>query len=78
MRLHAAIRQVLAEAIVNRGTMLRDYRPPYGAEGSHQEHLRVYQQTGKPCLRCGTPIAWIVVAQRSTHFCPQCQPEIMP
>ncbi len=38
-RLHGAIRQVLSEAIGNRGTMLRDYRPPYGAEGGHQEHL---------------------------------------
>ena len=36
-RLHSAIRQVLSEAIGNRGTMLRDYRPPYGAEGGHQE-----------------------------------------
>ena len=48
IRLHGAIRQVLSEAIGNRGTMLRDYRPPYGAEGGHQDHLRVYQQTGKP------------------------------
>jgi len=74
-RLHAAIRQVLREAIGNRGTMLRDYRPPYGAEGGHQEHLLVYQQTGKPCPRCGVPIQRIRVTQRSTHFCPRCQAE---
>jgi formamidopyrimidine-DNA glycosylase len=77
-RLHSAIRQVLSEAIGNRGTMLRDYRPPYGAEGGHQEHLRVYQQTGKPCPRCGAPIERIRVTQRSTHFCPSCQPEVKP
>jgi formamidopyrimidine-DNA glycosylase len=76
--LHGAIRQVLNQAIGNRGTMLRDYRPPYGAEGGHQEHLRVYQQTGKPCHRCGTPIERIRVTQRSTHFCPRCQPEVKP
>jgi len=77
-RLHSAIRQVLSEAIGNRGTMLRDYRPPYGAEGGHQEHLRVYQQTGKPCPRCGAAIERIRVTQRSTHFCPRCQPEVTP
>ena len=71
--LHSAIRQTLSQAIGNRGTMLRDYRPPYGAEGGHQDHLLVYQQTGKPCPRCGAPIERIRVTQRSTHFCPRCQ-----
>lgn len=74
-RLHEAIRQVLIEAIGERGTTLRDYRPPYGAEGAYQNHLRVYQQTDRPCPRCGAPIHRIRVTQRSTHFCPQCQPE---
>ena len=73
-RLYDAIRQVLNEAIGNRGTALRDYRPPYGPEGAHQNHLRVYQQTGRPCPRCGAPIERIRVTQRSTHFCPRCQP----
>jgi formamidopyrimidine-DNA glycosylase len=72
-RLHAAIRQVLDEAIGERGTTLRDYHPPYGAEGAYQNHLRVYQQTDRPCPRCGAPIRRIRVTQRSTHFCPQCQ-----
>jgi formamidopyrimidine-DNA glycosylase len=74
VRLHGAIRQVLSEAIGNRGTLLRDYHPPYGAEGSHQDYLRVYRQTGKPCPRCGTPVERLRVTQRSTHFCPRCQP----
>jgi len=74
-RLHAAIRQVLREAISQQGTTLRDYRPPYGLEGAYQNQLRVYQQTDLPCPRCGTPIQRIRVTQRSTHFCPQCQPD---
>jgi formamidopyrimidine-DNA glycosylase len=77
-RLHSAIRLVLSEAIGNRGTMLRDYSPPYGAAGGHQDHLLVYRRTGKPCPRCGTPIERIRVTQRSTHFCPRCQPESRP
>jgi formamidopyrimidine-DNA glycosylase len=74
-RLHAAIQRVLTDAIGERGTTLRDYRPPYGMEGAYQNHLRVYQQTDRPCPRCGAPIRRIRVTQRSTHFCPRCQPE---
>lgn len=73
-RLHAAIRFVLAESIDQRGTMLRDYRTPYGPDGAYKSHLRVYGQPGKPCPRCGTPVERIRITQRSSHFCPQCQP----
>jgi formamidopyrimidine-DNA glycosylase len=73
-RLYDAIRQVLTEAIGQRGTTLRDYRPPYSPEGAYRNNLRVYQQTDLPCPRCGTPIQRIRVTQRSTHFCPRCQP----
>jgi formamidopyrimidine-DNA glycosylase len=73
-RLHDAMGQVLREAISQQGTTLRDYRPPYGLEGAYQHQLRVYQQTNRPCPRCGTPIQRIRVTQRSTHFCPHCQP----
>lgn len=73
-RLHATIRQVLAESIAQRGTMLRDYRTPYGADGAYRNQLRVYGQAGRSCPRCGAAIERIRVAQRSTHFCPRCQP----
>jgi formamidopyrimidine-DNA glycosylase len=74
--LHEAIRLVLGEAIGQRGTTLRDYHPPYSAEGAYQNHLRVYGQADRPCPRCGTPIRRIRVTQRSTHFCPHCQPDL--
>jgi formamidopyrimidine-DNA glycosylase len=38
-----------------------------------QNYFNVYQRTGKACPRCGTPIERIVVGQRGTHFCPNCQ-----
>lgn len=41
--------------------------------GDFQNYFRVYQQTGKPCATCATPIERIVVGQRGTHFCPTCQ-----
>lgn len=72
-RLYDALREVLTEAIQKRGTLLRDYRTPYGEDGYFQNHLRVYGRYGKPCPRCGEPIERIRVTQRSTHFCPRCQ-----
>ena len=48
-RLQDAIRAVLQESIDERGTLLRDYRTPYGQDGAYQNRLRVYQQTGQPC-----------------------------
>jgi len=74
-RLYSAIRQVLQQAIDNRGTTLTDgrYRDAQGRPGHHQESLRVYHRGGEPCLRCGTSIQRIVVGGRGTHFCPACQ-----
>ncbi len=70
----SSIRFVLRESVEARGTMLRDYRTPYGPNGVYQNRLRVYRQTGHPCPRCGAAIEHIRVANRSTHFCPRCQP----
>lgn len=71
--LHAAIRQVLAEAIANQGSSLRNYRNSYGERGQNQDHFRVYDREGQPCERCGEPILRSVIAQRSTFYCPRCQ-----
>lgn len=68
-QLWAAIRQALEEGIRNNGASIDwVYRG-----GSFQDHFRVYQRTGKPCLTCGGPIERIQIGQRSTHFCPVCQ-----
>jgi formamidopyrimidine-DNA glycosylase len=68
-RLLASIRSVLAEGIRRNGASIDwVYRG-----GDFQNHFRVYQRTGQPCPRCGTPVERIVVGQRGTHFCPHCQ-----
>src|SRR5574341_74180 len=41
--------------------------------GELQNHFRVYDRKGKPCPVCGTEIQRIIVGQRSTHYCPNCQ-----
>jgi formamidopyrimidine-DNA glycosylase len=71
-RLWVAIRRILAEAVIRRGSSIDDYTAPEG-DGEMQEHLAVYQRTGEPCLRCGRPIRRVVVGGRATHFCSWCQ-----
>jgi formamidopyrimidine-DNA glycosylase len=75
-RLYGAIRRVLREAIVGRGTTLDDggYRDAAGQPGSYQEQIFVYGRSGEACRRCQTPIERIVIGGRSSHFCPCCQP----
>ena len=72
-RLHEAIIAVLTEAIAAGGSSISDYVDAQGRKGFFQLSHRVYQRTGEPCVTCGTPIRRLLVAQRSSHFCPRCQ-----
>jgi formamidopyrimidine-DNA glycosylase len=69
VRLHAAIREALAEGIRRNGASI-DWAYP---GGSMQDHFLVYGRTGEPCRRCGEGIVYMKVAQRGTHICPRCQ-----
>ena len=76
--LHAAVRQVLTEGIAQAGSSLgksglQNYSRPGGGPGGFQEKFNVFRRTGLPCPTCGAPVARIVLAQRGTHFCPNCQ-----
>jgi formamidopyrimidine-DNA glycosylase len=73
-RLHRAVQHILREAIRLRGSSVSDYVDLDGGRGEFQQKHRAYQHDGKKCYRCGTIIRRIIVAGRSTHFCPQCQP----
>lgn len=75
-RLHHAIVEVLGGGIANGGTSLgdRQYVYPDGGLGNHQHYLRVYDRAGDRCPRCGYALQRIVQGQRSTYFCPVCQP----
>jgi formamidopyrimidine-DNA glycosylase len=72
-RLHAALKKVLQEAIRAGGSSISDYVDANGDEGYFQLRHRVYGREGKPCLVCKTPIKRIVIAGRSSHYCPRCQ-----
>jgi formamidopyrimidine-DNA glycosylase len=73
-RLHAALRDVLAQGIANGGTTLRDYRTFDGGVGANQHELDCYGRHGEPCHRCATILVRRVLDGRGTTHCPDCQP----
>ncbi len=72
-RLFKAVQEVLREAIAAGGSSISDYVDSDGEEGFFQLKHRVYGREDKPCLVCKTPIKRIVIAGRSSHYCPKCQ-----
>jgi formamidopyrimidine-DNA glycosylase len=72
--LYRAVRAVLTEAIRFRGSSVSDYVDSEGRRGEFQQRHRVYQREGKKCFRCGALIRHVIIAGRSSHFCPRCQP----
>lgn len=72
-RLYLSVQEVLKEAIALGGSSVSDYVDAEGNEGFFQLEHRVYGREGEPCLVCKTPIKRIVIAGRSSHYCPQCQ-----
>lgn len=63
----------LTAAVAAGGTTIRSYTDAFEHSGKFQFDLHVYGRQGQPCQRCGTEIVKIRVAQRGTHFCPNCQ-----
>lgn len=71
--LHTVTVELLTTAIAHRGSSISDYVDAAGEKGSFQQLHQVYGREGLPCVRCEAPVRKIVVGQRGTHFCPQCQ-----
>ena len=72
-RLLASVKEVLTEAIALGGSSISDYVDADGQEGFFQLQHRVYGREGEACLVCKLPIKRIVIAGRSSHYCPNCQ-----
>lgn len=68
-----AIKTVLAKAIKQGGTTLRDFVNPAGDPGYFKQTLNVYDRAAQPCKQCGTAIESRMLNQRNTYFCPNCQ-----
>jgi len=72
-KLFLAVKEVLTEAIALGGSSISDYVDADGEEGFFQLQHRVYGREAEPCLVCKTPIKRVVIAGRSSHYCPKCQ-----
>jgi len=72
-RLYVAVQEVLKEAIALGGSSVSDYVDADGEEGFFQLQHRVYGREGEPCLVCKSSIKRVVIAGRSSHYCPKCQ-----
>ncbi|SON51040.1 bifunctional DNA-formamidopyrimidine glycosylase/DNA-(apurinic or apyrimidinic site) lyase [Vibrio tapetis] len=68
------IKSVLATAIKQGGTTLKDFNQVDGKPGYFAQELQVYGRAGKPCPICGTLIEALKIGQRNTFYCSKCQP----
>jgi len=72
-KLYIALQKVLHDAIKAGGSSVSDYVGADGERGFFQIKHLVYGREGQPCRKCKTPIKRIVIAGRSSHYCPACQ-----
>lgn len=72
-RLVDEIKAVLAEAIQQGGTTLKDFINSEGKPGYFKQELQVYGRAGEACTGCNATLKEIRLGQRSTVFCTQCQ-----
>jgi formamidopyrimidine-DNA glycosylase len=72
-KLHGTVQEVLREAIELGGSSVNNYVDAEGHQGFFQLQHRVYGREGEPCLVCSVPIRRVIIAGRSSHYCPQCQ-----
>lgn len=73
LKLVAAIKSVLKNAIKSGGTTLRDFTRDDGRPGYFRQKLNVYGLADKPCPVCKTTIKLIRQGQRASYYCPHCQ-----
>lgn len=67
------IKTVLAKAIEQGGTTLKDFVGGDGKPGYFAQELMVYGRAGKPCKECQTILKELRLGQRSAVYCPVCQ-----
>jgi formamidopyrimidine-DNA glycosylase len=72
-KLYAVLQQILKKAIALRGSSISDFLDAEGMPGEYQRHHRVYGREGQRCFRCKTQIRRVIVAGRSSYYCPNCQ-----
>jgi formamidopyrimidine-DNA glycosylase len=71
--LRRVLQDILRQAIKMRGSSISNFLDAAGEPGEYQRRHKAYGREGKNCYRCRTPIRRIIVAGRSSYFCPNCQ-----
>ncbi len=66
------IKKVLRRAVRRGGTTINDYLGS-GRGGRFQQELAVYGRVDENCVVCERPVKSVVLAGRSTFYCPRCQ-----
>ena len=69
------IKVILARSIELGGTTLRDFVSGSGKAGYFQQTLLVYGRKGEACRTCGTILEELRLSNRSSVYCPKCQPK---
>jgi formamidopyrimidine-DNA glycosylase len=68
-------REVMVAALGEGGTSFDAlYVNVNGESGYFDRALHAYGREGEPCERCGAPMRRIAFMNRSSYFCPVCQP----
>jgi formamidopyrimidine-DNA glycosylase len=67
------IKNVLASAIEQGGTTLRDFVGGDGKPGYFAQQLNVYGRGGEECVTCKKTLKEIRQGQRATVYCASCQ-----
>jgi formamidopyrimidine-DNA glycosylase len=68
-------REVMSDALGQGGTSFDAlYVNVNGESGYFDRSLHAYGRQDEPCDRCGTPIRRVAFMNRSSYFCPRCQP----
>lgn len=72
-KLWQAIRRVLQKSIQYRGTSFNTYVDTDGKTGGFWKYRQVYGRKGELCKKCKSPIVYVKLVGRGTHYCPHCQ-----
>jgi formamidopyrimidine-DNA glycosylase len=67
------MKSILTAAIIAGGSSISDFYAADGKLGSFQTNHKVYGKLHSPCVNCRSPISKLVIAQRSSFFCANCQ-----
>ena len=69
-----AIQSILRIAIQAGGTSLKDFLQADGKPGYFKLQIQIYGRDGHPCPQCQTRLEKISIGQRTSTYCPACQP----